>query len=296
MTNSTTKKYTSPVRSAEWKNLMRSLSRSHQEQSDNQGRDLRDVKISSAFEENRIYNQILVKEVFAEPHTRIALTTDMLMNLYFYQIGALYASHFFSFPEHEEVNIALTSCFVTGVLGLYTAYDLTNMGLHSPAKMNLRYAFEALFIAKFISLNRSADLFDRWIDGLQTNLTSSVFDRIKSPDVSIFKYFWKELNKFSHATKYIKQEMFNLTDEEIIDETQFNYQLIEALLECFYHLLNSHIIIAGAQYCLKQYGDYERVRGLKSLLKTEFKSAHEFREKGFANLVRLYKLQWITLA
>ena len=294
MTNPTNKKYTSQDRSAEWSNLVRSLPDICYKQLDNKSMDYRNIKLSSAFEENKEYTQLLIKEIFAVPYTRITLTTDTLMNLYFYQIGALYASHFLSNSEYEEVNFALISCFVTGLLSLHTSYYLTNVGLHSPAKMNLRYSFEALFIGKFISLNRSADLFDRWVDGLTTNLTASVFVKIIKPDVSVFKYFWKELNKFSHATKYVKQENINLADEEIKSEIEFNYQLIEALLECFYHLLNSHIMVTKAQYYLKQDGDYDKVSSLKSILKTEFKNAHEFRTKDFAKLVRLYKFQWIT--
>lgn len=102
------------------------------------------------------------------------------------------------------------------------------------------------------------------------------------------------MNKFSHPTKHVKENL-SLPDEEIRKEIIFNYQLIEALLVCFYHLLNTHIIDSTAKYVLKRYGDLEKVNSLKSLLKTEFKTVHKLQEKDFAKLARYYKLQWETL-
>ena len=296
MTNSKRQTYSSQNRSVEWLNQLMNFQLAINYDANNENKDDLDTKLSLAFEENQKYNQFLIKQFFSEPRERITTTIDLLMNLYFYQIGAMYASHaFFSFnAASEDVNVALTSCFVTGLQSLYTSFYLTNIGLYHPAKMNLRYSFEALFIAKFISLNRSADLFDKWIDGLTTNLTSSVFDKISKPNVSVFKYFWKELNKFSHATKYVKQETLNLPEEDAKNEITFNYQLIDSLLECYYHLLNSHVILSPARYVVEQYGDYEKVSSIKLNIKLDFKRAHKSQAKDFMQLARFYRLRWQT--
>lgn len=191
-------------------------------------------------------------KVIAKEHKREVEILQEGLNC-LYAIASEFA-WLFDAPHIAYLNKANTILFSTlhkNLIALYTSLKLTRVGLYGPARSMLRYAYEALLIAKYCSLSQNLQIYEKWKGGDVVYLTNGVLKKIQKPDTEAFKDFWALLSNYSHATIYAQQVEMNL--QAAPEEVTLNLVYLKILLNCQYHLLNSHLITSSMQYYTKRY-------------------------------------------
>ena len=94
-------------------------------------------------------------------------------------------------------------------------------------------------------------MLNKWKDGDIIYLTNRVLKRIQSPDTKAFSEFWDLLSSYVHATIYAQQIHLNVMAAP--DEVPLNLIYLRILVECQYHLVNSHLITPSMKYYIKRY-------------------------------------------
>ena len=185
---------------------------------------------------------------------------ENLLNLQ-YDVAEIYLSVVDFVRRDTDLLSVMLSAFIKNLFAFYAAIDLTQKGLYGPARPILRYIFESVMIAKFCSVSQNQNLVQKWHNEDHINLSNDVINKIKTPDNLVFKDFLRPLNSFVHPTRSAQQIRFNVDNNW--NEIDLNIVLLKILLECNYHVLNSHIVNQSFIYLIKEYGDKEHENGVK---------------------------------
>lgn len=194
------------------------------------------------------------------------------------------------------INELLLSCFHKNVISLYSALTLSVNGLYGAARPLLRNAYEWLIVGKFCNLSHDVKVLSSWNNHGVVYFTNGVLKKIEEPDNEIFKQFWTMLSQFTHATKYSIQGTIDVMEEDNFLNVNKNLVLITALLECNYHLLNTHLFNRDLEYLARVYVDNsdsrKSIAELRKNAKVLFKENKSAYGKSTISLVTSYKKKW----
>lgn len=198
---------------------------------------------------------------------------------------------------HKELRPLLFATFHKNLFSSYAILILTVNGLYGPARAILRSIFESLMIAKFSDISEDHRVMQRW-DAMETiYFTNSVLKKIANPNPILFADMWNLLCDFSHATRSAGQISINFEDTT---EQGFNLAVLNALLECNYHLLNSLLITPELSYMVKFYctcpmpktaRDYN-IPELRKNAHRQFSENRSFLGPESIKLITAYKRKW----
>lgn len=245
---------------------------------------------SETYESARKHNRNELTKLFQEESHAIVETIN---DIYTVASGYLWVIYRAPYAQVSPVQDVLFPCFHKSLLSLYTSHDLTMSGLWGAARPHLRHAFESLMIAKYCSTNPSADIFDRWIDGVEIYFGNAVLKKIVAPDPGEFKLLWSLLSDWSHSTVRAGQPNLELKGTD--GEAGLNFGITEVLLQCIYHLLVSHMVTPSVRYYGNRYRNDDSVELAKSRIQSNFKHQRSFLGPGSLRLIRDYRASWNTL-
>lgn len=198
--------------------------------------------------------------------------------------------------EHRNINELLFACFHKNLLTLHSCTMLTEQGLYGTSRPLLRNAYEWLIIAKFCNVSENTKVLERWADQESVYFSNSVLKKIVTPDNTIFKEFWTMLSQMTHSTKSSMQTILEVNLEDNLLHVQSNLALIGALLECNYHLLNSHIYNEELAYYVKKYpppsNNRKSIPNLRKECKKCKKAIRQVMGSSSIELVTSYEKTW----
>jgi hypothetical protein len=202
--------------------------------------------------------------------------------------------------RHELMPLLL-SAFHKNFFSFYAAIKLTSYGLHGPACPIIRIIFKFLMTAKFCHICADFRALERWTSRETVYFANMVLKKIVSPDPQPFFDFWTMICELSHATTSSLQISLDMDDNENLKNTTENVALLNALLECNYHLLNSHLITPQLEYTEKFYLNgsksgkqkYE-VPELRKAAHSIFQSNRKFLGSKSIGLISAYKKTWLV--
>lgn len=219
------------------------------------------------------------------------LLIDIQCKIASYFVG-LWSSPVLTYRKgHSELYPLLFSTFHKNIFSSYAILVLTEDGLYGPARAILRNVFESLMIAKFSDTSENPEVMIKW-DSMETvYFTNSVLKKIVSPDPCPFADMWNLLCNFTHATRSSGQVSMN--PEFNPDHHGFNLAVLNALLECNYHLLNSLLITPEFAYMAKLYSkrSYD-VPELRKNAHQQFAENRSFLGSESKKLINSYKKKW----
>lgn len=200
----------------------------------------------------------------------------------------------YMYEELSGIQKLLFSTYHKNIFSLFAAFELTKAGLHGPAKASLRHAFEALMIAKLCSLTLNKNLLSRWIEGKHISLGRDVLRNIQVPDTEPFWKLWGILSDYTHATIHAQQVTLQAQHE--LKQIKLNLVLLQVLLECNYHLLNSHFATARLNHYVATYGDLDKstMPTLRKQARLVFRETGADMSKESIRLIAAYKRRWLV--
>ena len=199
--------------------------------------------------------------------------------------------------RHRKLNPFLFRTFHDNLLFTFSALELNRKGLHGAASNLIRHIFEALIIAKYCDIATDFKILDKWSGNDPIFLTRDVLRKIKSPDPAPLKELWIILCNYSHPTKNSGQAWIDLEDDEFNRGIFINLIFLNMLLECNYHLLNTHMIDDRMEYEAKLYipqfnnQKYE-IPHLRKQAHTIFKESRVYFGKESKRFIQTYKRKW----
>jgi len=223
---------------------------------------------------------------------------DIQCNIASYFVGWWCSNTRFAVRDNE-LNSILFSAFHKNIISLYSTLRLTICGLYGPARPLMRTIFEWLMISKFSCIANDPSVIQKWHNEETIYFSNSVLKKIKDPSPDEFYTFWSVVCDYSHATRSSLQISLDVEDEENFREISINIAVLNALLECNYHLLNTHLITAEYEYMGKFYyssrfsaaRDY-KLPELRKEAHSIFKNNRKFLGSGSAKLISAYKRKW----
>jgi len=245
---------------------------------------------SETYESAQQHNRNELTKLFQEESRA---TVETINDIYTVASGYIWVIYRDPYAQVSPVQDVLFPCFHKSLLSLYTSQDLTMSGLWGAARPHLRHAFESLMIAKYCSVNPSADIFDRWIDGVEIYFGNAVLKKIASPEPGEFKLLWSLLSDWSHSTVRAGQPSLELKGTD--SEAGLNFGITEVLLQCIYHLLVSHMVTPSVRYYGNRYRNDDCVELAKARIQANFKHQRSFLGPGSLQLIRDYRATWTTL-
>lgn len=198
----------------------------------------------------------------------------------------------------KELRPLLFGTFHRSIFSSYAILRLTSDGLFGPARAILRSIFESLMIAKFSDISENPTVMMKWHNTETIYFTNSVLKKIITPDPQPFVLMWNRLCDLSHATRYAGQ--FSMLVEDHPGEQMFTLAVLNALLECNYHLLNSLLITPDVSHmvkfcCTRATPKLERSHDIPELRKTahrQFKENRAFLDSELIGFMAAYKRKW----
>lgn len=211
------------------------------------------------------------------------------------QLHAFAAFHSWTFNGWADAvphaaHDVLFACFHKTLLSLHAAHELTLDGLYGLARPHLRHAFESLMIAKYCATDSDADIYDKWVDGLDLYFTNGVLRKLVHPGNDEFSKVWGLFCQWSHATVYANQLSLDLDTTR--EEAGLNLALIGVLVQFAYHLLNSHILTPTIKYHARRYGKRASCAQMQARLKTSLAALRADLGPGSRRLIKDYKATW----
>lgn len=233
-------------------------------------------------------NEELTGQQFGQDIEIIKNGLDVMYSIASHFVWTLNSPYIANLPRGVT---AIFSAFHKNMFAFYSALRLVRMGFYGAARMNMRHIFEALLIAKYCSVSHSVDIYERWKEGDMVYLSKGVLRKIASPDTSAFNEFWGLLSDFTHATVYAQQVSLNIRN--IKNDIDVSFIFLRMLLDCQYHLLNTHLITPSMEYYTKRYRKHgymvpELRKKMRNLLINSNKSLID-RPK---EIIRNYKAEW----
>ncbi len=201
---------------------------------------------------------------------------------------------------HRELTPLMFSLFHRNFFHVFSAMKLTLSGFYESARPLLRCTFESLMISKFCHICENDHVMKKWDSGQTVYFANSILKKIESPDTKPFYEFWALICEHSHATKNSMQDSIDLKSKDEQNNVKANLVMLNILLECNYHLLNTHLITKELAYMDKFYStgfepklrDYDTPE-LKKRAHIQFKKNRAFLSPESIKLIAAYKRQWI---
>ncbi len=201
---------------------------------------------------------------------------------------------------HDELMPLMFSLFHRNYFNIYSAMKLTLSGFYESARPLLRCTFESLMISKFCHICEDDRVMKKWDSGQTVYFSNAILKKIESPDTKSFHDFWTLICEHSHATKNSMQVSIELKSKDEQDNVAENLAMLNALLECNYHLLNSHLINPELAYMDKFYSTRVKPKireydtpALKERAHIQFKKNRAFLGTESIKLIAAYKRKWI---
>ncbi len=192
----------------------------------------------------------------------------------------------------KDLNLLLYSLFHKNFFLFYSILDLTLKGLYGPARSLMRISFESLIVSKFCIACSNEKVLKKWANGETVYFTNSILKNILTPDPKPFREFWDMICDYSHPSIYSSQ--LRLEAEHIEQEVADSLMMICLLLECNYHLLNSHLITTRDGYMAKYYipkQDYD-IPILRQNAHSIFRKFRKVFNKDYIKFISSYKRKW----
>ena len=210
-------------------------------------------------------------------------------------LHALAAFHSWTFEGWADAALhpahaVLFACFHKSLLSLHAAHELTLDGLYGVARPHLRHAFESLMIAKFCATDPEADVYDKWVDGLDLYFTNSLLKKLAHPETDEFAQVWGLLCQWSHATIFANQLSLDLDTTR--EESSVNLALIGVFVHFAHHLLNTHLLTPTIKYYAQRYGEESANAQTKERLKASLAVLRSDLGPGSRRLIRDFKATW----
>jgi hypothetical protein len=183
---------------------------------------------------------------------------------------------------------------------LFSALRLSSCGLYGAARPLMRNIFEWLMIAKFSSISDNPSVMKKWHDEETIYFSNSILKKIKFPSPEEFQIFWSIVCGYSHATRSSMQISIDIDDKENFKDININIAVINTLLECNYHLLNTHLITREYEYMGRFYYSPRfsksleyKVPELRKAAHSIFKTNRKFLGAAAVKLISAYKRKWV---
>jgi hypothetical protein len=259
------------------------------------------VSLASKFDEVAKRNTEFFSRKAQEPTNGIRELLDVQCRIASRFVGWWLATDFIGPRKgHEELMPLLFSLLHRNFFTFYSALILTVSGFYESARPLLRYIFESLMISKFCHICDDDRVMKKWDSGETIYFANSILKKITYPDARPFYKFWGLICEHSHATKASLQVSLELESEDELKNVAANLALLNALLECNYHLLNTHLISPKFAYMDKFYStgitpkvrDYETPE-LRKRAHAQFKRNRAFLSPESIKLISAYKRKWI---
>ena len=201
---------------------------------------------------------------------------------------------------HTELMPLMFSLFHRNFFNVYSALKLTLSGFYESARPLLRCTFESLMISKFCHICEDNQVMKKWDSEQTIYFANSILKKIEYPDTKPFHEFWALICEHSHATKNSMQVSIELKSKDEQDNVKENLAMLNALLECNYHLLNAHLITPELAYMDKFYStrvrpiiiEYDTPK-LKERAHIQFKKNRAFLGRESIKLISAYKRNWV---
>ncbi|MDR3625450.1 MAG: hypothetical protein P4L45_01370 [Ignavibacteriaceae bacterium] len=193
------------------------------------------------------------------------------------------------YAHRHSMTKLLFSTLHKNYFAFYSSYKQTLFGLYGPSRIFLRYIYEGLVISKYCSISEDNRIYQRWEDGEVIYFSNSILKKISEPTKSALEEMWNILCNFSHANKYSLQ--VSLSTDEVFKEIGLNLPLLIALLECNYHLLNSHFITKSMLNSYKSAFEWEPLKALKQKQRITIRNA--MITKKTRTFVREFNKTWV---
>lgn len=210
-------------------------------------------------EKERQRNLTLAQEKFSERISVIRNCIDTQHEYVELFFGLLEHRHL---THHGDAEKPIFSAVIKNEIALYSSLILTLDGLPGSGLALQRAVYEALMIAKFVSLRKSDNLISKWIAGETIYLSNAILKKIITPELKELKTLWGTLCNVSHATIYSYQVSTKFEDVE--KEIAVALAILIMLLGCNFHLINKHYVTREMAYLVKEYhskeGEFERRR------------------------------------
>ena len=126
---------------------------------------------------------------------------------------------------------------------LYSTFLLTRQGMYGSARVIFRNIYESLIILKTVAIANDEQLLQKWINGEEISLRSSVFRKIEYPISEEMKVLWNDLCRFCHGTIYSIEQEKNYSEAK--GNIEYNYVIIEMLVYMNFHVLNRYVFSEG---------------------------------------------------
>lgn len=201
---------------------------------------------------------------------------------------------------HNELMPLMFSLFHRNFFNIYSAMKLTLSGFYESARPLLRCTFESLMISKFCHICENDQVMKKWDAGQTIYFANAILKKIESPNTKPFYEFWALICEHSHATKGSMQVSIELKGEDEQHNIATNLAMLNALLECNYHLLNRHLITPELSYMDKFYSTRIKPKlreydtpVLKERAHNQFKKNRAFLGAASIQLISAYKRKWI---
>jgi len=215
-------------------------------------------------------------------------------------VGWWQAPHISLRKGNDKLMPLMFSLFHRNFFYVYSAMKLTLSGFYESAYPLLRCIFESLMISKYCHICEDDQVIKKWDSGQTVYFANSILKKIDSPNTKPFYDFWSLICEHSHATKNSLQASVELKGKDEQDTVAANLAILSALLECNYHLLNTHLIIPELSYMDKFYStriipklrDYD-TPALKERAHIQFKKNRAFLGAESIKLISAYKRKWI---
>lgn len=199
----------------------------------------------------------------------------------------------------RELHPLLFSAFHKNIFNIYAALKLTTSGFYGPARPLMRNVFEYLMISKFSNISNDSQVMKRWYEGETVYFTNSIIKKILVPDPKPFAEFWSIICGFTHATRTATQVSIDINELYVYKDIFINIAVLNALLECNYHLLNTHLITSEYEYMAKFYCKKYKSPRPEYKIPELRKAAHDiFRKNRYflgresIKLISAYKRKW----
>jgi len=184
------------------------------------------------------------------------------------------------------------SSLYKSLFSLYACHKLTSEGLFGLARPHLRHVFESLMIAKFCAVNPSADVYDKWSDGMEIYFANAVLKKIVWPQTDELTNLWKVLCTYSHATTSAGQQ--GLTIEETTEGTRLNVCLSALFMRWMYHLIYRHMVTPTVAHYGNYYAPNKEAENARVRLRKAFQSHKESFAPASLRLVKDFCASWRT--
>jgi hypothetical protein len=211
------------------------------------------LSLSSKFEDLSQNNTELFLKTHQAPVAGIRELLDIQCKIASKFIGCWLSPRMPLRKGRDELMPLMFSLFHRNFFNVFSAMKLTLSGFYESARPLLRCIFESLMISKFCHICENDHVMKRWDSGQTVYFANSILKNIASPDTKPFYEFWALICEHSHATKNAVQVSIELKNEFDHDNVIENLAMLNALLECNYHLLNTHLITPELSHMDKLY-------------------------------------------